>query len=549
MRVTRQPWLGAPALSYPDRVPTILDALDRAVARWGDREAVVDLARPDAGRGAPRGATTDGDGATDGDTATAGGPRRVTYAELADLAEGAAVRLVDAGAQPGARVAVAAPNGLALAVAVFACARAGLILAGLNPRMGVGQWARQLAAVRPGVVAATAACRPELEQALAQAGLAPTRVGDAEAVFGATPAQWAFTAKDRPDEAACFQAVFSSGTTGASKAVEVVHRAAMHSAHSYQTLLGLGPHDRTAVVFPLSYISGLCAHLLPMTLAGATSVLLATPDPAAYLATLGREAITWAYAAPAFWQLLLRRSGFDAQATATVRLAAFGGAPMPVSVLDQLRRAVPGAAWHNVYGLSETHSPATMAFDADLLARPNTAGRALPCMEAACVDTDGRDAGAGPGELVLRGSLVTPGYLDDPAATAAALSPEGWLATGDVARIDAEGYVAIVDRVKDVIDRGGHTIYCAELEQVLCDHPGVADAAVVGVPSRFGGEAVACAIEAGPHGAPATGVLRRWVAQRYARVAAPRRVEVVDALPRTASGKVAKPELRAWLGQ
>ncbi|PSO50767.1 MAG: hypothetical protein BRC31_07235, partial [Actinobacteria bacterium QS_5_72_10] len=314
--MTRQPWLGAPALSYPDRVPTILDALDRAVARWGDREAVVDLATADAGRGAARGATTHGDGATDGDAAIAGGPRRVTYAELADLAEGAAARLVDAGAQPGARVAVAAPNGLALAVAVFACARAGLILAGLNPRMGVGQWARQLAAVRPDVVAATAACRPQLEQALAQAGLAPPRVGDAEAVFGATPAPWSFTAKDRPDEAACFQAVFSSGTTGASKAVEVVHRAAMHSAHSYQTLLGLGPHDRTAVVFPLSYISGLCAHLLPMTLAGATSVLLATPDPAAYLATLGREAITWAYAAPAFWQLLLRRSGFDAQATA-----------------------------------------------------------------------------------------------------------------------------------------------------------------------------------------------------------------------------------------
>lgn len=513
-RVVREPWLGGHVLSYPDRLPTILDALDHAVHRFGDRRAVVDRSRS------------------------------VTYAELADLVEGAAARLREAGTEPGDRVAVAADNTLELAVGIFACARAGLIMAGLNPRLGSHQWAQQLATLRPRVALATEAHRPALAAALSQAGLDVDGPGEAEGTLAATASRWAFTEAQRPGEADCYQVVFSSGTTGTPKAIAVVHRASMHSAHSYQRLLGFGPDDRTAVVFPLSYISGLHAHVLPIMLAGGCSVLLPTPDPAGYLATLRRHQITWAYAAPAFWQLLLRRRAFASETAAEVRLAAFGGAPMPNHAVAELRRRMPQARLHNIYGLSETHSPATMLFDDEMSERQGAAGRPLPCMEARTVDEQGRDAGGAPGELWLRGSLVTSGYLDDPAATAAAVTPDGWLRTGDIARIDAGGYVWVLDRAKDVIDRGGHTVYSAEVERVLQAHPGVADAAVVGVPGAFGGEAVACMVEPADGMAPTPAELRRWVTQRYGRVAAPRFVELVEELPRTASGKPAKGQLR-----
>jgi acyl-CoA synthetase (AMP-forming)/AMP-acid ligase II len=168
-------------------------------------------------------------------------------------------------------------------------------------------------------------------------------------------------------------------------------------------------------------------------------------------------------------------------------------------------------------------------------------------MEARVVDDDGGEVAAGePGELLLRGSLVTTGYFRDPEATAAALS-DGWFRTGDLARIDADGYVFILDRKKDMITRGGHKIFSVEVEQLLLTHPGIADAAVVGIPDPLAFEAVAAFVVARDGAQVSRRDVQQWVASRMSDYAVPRQVRVVEAIPRNRTGKIVKTELRERL--
>jgi acyl-coenzyme A synthetase/AMP-(fatty) acid ligase/DNA-binding transcriptional ArsR family regulator len=227
------------------------------------------------------------------------------------------------------------------------------------------------------------------------------------------------------------------------------------------------------------------------------------------------------------------------------RLAA-GGAPFPSDLQAGLRERFPDVRLYDVYGLSETHSPGCIATDEDLRARPGSVGRPLDCMEAEVRDDDGIPLPAGtPGQLWLRGSLVTTGYAGDPAATAEAIV-DGWFDTGDVARIDDDGRVTVLDRTKDMINRGGTKIFSAEVEELLRRHPAVEDAAVVGMHDALAGEAVAAFLVTS---APVTpGEVRAWVREGMADYAAPKVVELVDALPRNAVGKTDKQALRSRLG-
>ena len=310
---------------------------------------------------------------------------------------------------------------------------------------------------------------------------------------------------------------------------------------SYQRVLQLGPHDVTAVLFPMYYISAMHAHVLPAMLVGATCVLVDTTSPTAYVDVLRVRAVTWAYAVPSWWRLCLRVRGF-AELPALTRLAA-GGAPFPADLVGALRAALPAVRLYDVYGLSETHSPGCILTDSQFTGHAGTVGRPLDCMEAVVRSDDGLDLPPGePGELWLRGSLVTTGYRHDPAATAAAIV-DGWFDTGDIARICEHGFVRILDRSKDMINRGGTKIFSAEVEELLRQHPAVEDAAVIGVPDTLAGEAVAAYLVVN---APLTATeVRAWVRTRMADYAAPKRVEFLDALPRNAVGKTDKPSLRA----
>ncbi len=497
--VATQTWLAAPALSYARRPATVVDALDRAVRTWPAGIALVD------------------------------GDRAVTYAGLGALVETAAASLRGRGLQPGDAVAVAAGNSLELAVLLLACARARLVLVGLDTRLAPPQWAYMTGHMR-------------VRLRLAAPGIALDGALELASVLTeARPRGWAYDVGQQPAEDETYAVVFTSGTTGRPKASQVVHRCSVHSAMSYQRVLQLQPGEVTAVLFPLTYISAMHAHLLPAFLAGATCVLVGSQSPREYVAVLREHAVAWAYAVPSWWRLCLRLPGFG-ELPALTRLAA-GGAPFPADLQQALRERLPGVRLHDVYGLSETHSPACIATDDDLRARPGSVGRPLPCMQAQVRGDDGRSRRPGqPGGLWLRGSLVTSGYARDPAATGAAIV-DGWFDTGDVARIDTAGYVTVLDRTKDMINRGGTKVFSAEVEELLRRHPAIEDAAVVGVPDALAGEAVAAYLVACAPVTPSQ--VRAWVRERMADHAAPRFVEVVGALPRNAIGKVDKQELRA----
>ena len=499
--VVVQTWLGAPARSYARRPATVVDALDRAVRLWPSARAFVD------------------------------GDRAVTYAELADRVESAAVALRGRGLRPGDAVGVAAGNSLDLAVLLLACARARLVMVGLNTRLAPPQWAYMLAHMQ--VRLRLAEPRFPLD------GAEPLAEVLAEAGWHA----WAYRPEERPAEDETYAVVFTSGTTGRPKASQVVHRCSVHSGMSYQRLLQLRPGETTAVLFPLYYISAMHAHVLPAFLAGATCVLVDPSSPREYVELLRRHEVSWAYAVPSWWRLCLRVP--ELRDLPRLSRVAAGGAPFPADLVAALRERLPGARLHDVYGLSETHSPGCIATDDDLRARPGSVGRPLPCMEARVVADDGAALPPGePGGLQLRGSLVTTGYAHDPAATAAAIT-DGWFDTGDVARVDADGRVTVLDRTKDMINRGGTKIFSAEVEELLRRHPAVEDAAVVGAPDPLAGEAVAAyVVAAGPLTA---GDVRSWVREQMAEHAVPRLVALVDALPRNAVGKTDKPALRARL--
>ena len=497
--VVVQTWLGAPALSYPRRPATVLDVLDRAVTRWPDQPAFL----------APDGTAT-------------------SYAGFAAAVERAAASLIARGLRPGDAVAVAAGNTLDLATLLYACARAGLVMVGLNTRLAPEQWDYMVTAMQARLLLA--------EDAYPLPGA--ERLG--EVLREADPRAWAYTEAERPDEAATYAVVFTSGTTGRPKASQVVHRASVHSAMSYQRVLQLAPGEVTAVLFPLYYISAQHAHVLPAMLAGATCLLLDGPSPRAYVELLRTHRVSWAYAVPSWWRLCLRVEGLGD--LRDLRRLAAGGAPFGPDLEAALRERLPGALLHDVYGLSETHSPATLLRDDEFAARPGSVGRLLDCMEAQVRDEGGAALPVGAaGQLWLRGSLVTTGYAHDDAATAAAVV-DGWFDTGDIARLDADGFVYVLDRTKDMINRGGTKIFSAELEALLRRHPAIEDAAVVGVPDTTAGEAIAAFLVVCSPVTPAE--VRAWVRTGMADYAAPRTVTVLDALPRNAVGKTDKLGLR-----
>ncbi len=515
--VVRQSWLGAPALSYPNRPATILAVLERAVQRWPDSVAFVD---------------------EDGSTAT--------YAQFADLARGGAEQLRRWGLRPGDRIAVAARNRLDLAVAVFACAMARTIMVGLNVRLATSEWAYMIDRGGVRFAVGQAELLEPLRTAAAEAGLSADRVR----LLGLPAPMTADSVRlpPAPTEDETYQVVWTSGSTGRAKASQVVHRCSVHSGISYQRILGLRAGERTAVLFPLYYISAMHAHVLPAMLAGAACVLVATNAPARWLGLLAEHEVAWAYAVPSWWSLALREQRLTAAHLPRLRMAAAGGAPFPAELESALRDRLPHTRLLNVYGLSETHSPGTILLDHEFADHPGAAGRALPCMEIEIRDDDGRVlAPGGAGEIWMRGSLVTTGYLDDPGATARSIV-DGWFRTGDVGRLDDEGFLYLLDRKKDMINRGGYKIFSAEVERVIRQLPGIADVAVVAVADRTAGEAVAAVIVATDDARrPTTLEVKRWVRRQLADYAAPSDVRFVDQLPRNAVGKTDKPTLRWWL--
>ena len=495
----------------PDRPRTLGGLLARAAERFPDRDAVVDLTE------------------------------RLTWRELAERARRLATALHRRhGIKPGDRVAVLLRNGSPFCVAVFACAQLGAITVTLNTKLR----SRELEFMLQNAGARVLLTNPEEWPAID----AIRERLPCEAYYR-TPYPELFAERPSPppvlvhEEDTAF-IMYTSGTTGRPKGAMGTHLGIINSAITYERCYGLGDAERTLVAVPLFHVTGLIAQFLTLAHLGGTVVVMSTFNPAEALRLIDVERVTHMIAAPTVFVMMLLQPGYRA-AGRTLRALGYGGAPIASETVRQLREWLPRCRLHNTYGLTETSSPATCLPDADALRRISSVGWPIPTADVRTVEPGtARECAPGEvGELLIRGPMVVAGYWANPQATAATMG-DGWLRTGDLATIDGDGYVTIMDRIKDMINRGGEKIFCVEVEEVLCSHPGVLEAAVVGVPDPVYGEAVKACVVARPGARVEAEEIRAWVRERLAKFKVPRDVAVLETLPRNPNGKVVKGLLR-----
>jgi O-succinylbenzoic acid--CoA ligase len=451
-----------------------------------------------------------------------------TYAELDQRVDRVAAALWADGAKPGDRVAMLAWNAPEVVELIHAVARLGATLVPLNARLRVDELAFQLRDAEVALLVCDASLAETAAAAAREAGLPSPRVFPLDGGGQALPRVEAHGS----DDPLCI--MYTSGTTGLPKGVVLTYGNMFASAAGSAFNLGVLPGDRWLAVLPLFHVGGL-SIVIRSVLYGTGMVLHRQFDEHALSDSLRRDGVTHVSVVATMLQRLL---DLDPEpCPPQVRVVLVGGGPVPGALLE--RAAKLGYPVVQTYGLTETASQVATLAPADAIARLGSAGKPL-------VTTRLRiDAPAGqPGEILVSGPVVTPGYFRRAEATAAAIR-DGWLHTGDIGRLDEDGYLYVLDRRDDLIVSGGENVYPAEVEALLLRHPAVREAAVVGFPDAVWGQVVVAAIVADNDAEPAD--IRAWMRERLAAFKVPSRIERVESLPVTASGKVQRRLVREML--
>ena len=493
----------------------------------------------------------------------------LTYAEAERLANRWANGLIARGLGIGDRIGYLSANRLDMGVMFMGAAKAGVAPVLLNHRLAPREWAWILRDSAPRIlfaqgaahVAAIEALRgelPEVERFVATEVATPPKGWlTLDDFLGGAPATR--PRLDGVDADDLLYLIYTSGTTGHPKGVMISHRNVI--AHVEQSMVASpasrAPGQRALVVTPLHHAAGVL-RIMTAAINGGCVVLMEHFEPQAFVATLERERIATCNMVPAILRRLLDEVPDLASRELALQVIYYGAAPIDVPLL---RRALAVFRCHLVQGYGLTESTGGIAYlnEVDhrraLEGRPElllSTGRAVVLADLRVLDATGREVPPGEvGELVVRGPNVMLGYWRNPAATAEALR-DGWLHSGDAASIDAEGYVTLHDRMKDLVVTGGANVYPREVENALADHPALAEVAVIGVPDARWGEALlaVCVLREG-HARPADAELIAHARARIGGYKVPRRYEFLEALPRNAAGKVLKRVLREpfWAGQ
>ncbi|MFB6807650.1 fatty acyl-CoA synthetase [Streptomyces sp. NPDC056387] len=468
--------------------------------------------------------------------------RTWTYAQLdAAVSTGAAVLRERYGLSAGDRVAAFAHNSDAYLLAFLACARAGLTHVPVNQNL-TGE---DLAHILDDCTSALVLADPDLSGRI-PGGHAVRPLRDAPGSFLAELADPQPFAADG-DADAVVQLLYTSGTTALPKGAMMTHRALVHEYESAIEALDLAEEDRPVHSLPLYHSAQMHVFLLPYLAVGAQNTILDAPAAEEIFGLVEQGRADSLFAPPTVWIALAGHPDFGRRELGALRKAYYGASIMPVPVLERLRARLPGLGFYNCFGQSEIGPLATVLGPDEHEGRMESCGRPVRHVEAKVVDEDGAEVPDGTaGEVVYRSPQLCLGYWNDPEATRKAFR-DGWFRSGDLAVRDAEGYFTVVDRVKDVINSGGVLVASRQVEDVLYTHPGVAEAAVVGLPDERWIEAVTAVVV--PRGEVTEAELLAYAREGLARFKAPKRVLFVDALPRNASGKILKRELRDRFGQ
>jgi fatty-acyl-CoA synthase len=481
--------------------------------------------------------------------------RRDTYAELDGLIDRAANALRAAGVAEGDRVAVFSHNNRAYVILRFAIIRAGAIFTPINFMLGPAEVAYILEHAGARAVIAEDALCAVCDEAMALMATAPPLKAFLRHAGAAAPADWidAEAWLDHPDAtpAQCgrgeddpVQIMYTSGTESRPKGALLSSRALLAQYVSCIVDGGMAADDIELHCLPLYHCAQLDCFLSVDLYLGATSILVRAPEPAAMLAAIEAERITKLFCPPTVWISLLRHPDFERRDLSSLTKGYYGASIMPTAIIEELLRRLPGLRLWNFYGQTEMAPMATVLKPEDQLRKLGSAGRPAVNVETRVVDDDDNDVALGEvGEIVHRSPQAMLGYYKDEAKTADAFR-NGWFHSGDLGRLDADGYLYVVDRKKDMIKSGGENVASREIEEVLFGHPQVAEAAVFGLPDPHWIEAVTAVVVPRPGETPTAEALEAYCRERLAGYKRPKRIEIAAALPKNASGKVLKRELR-----
>lgn len=473
--------------------------------------------------------------------------RTVTYRELDDAVSRAAAHLLSLGLGSGDRVAAYGTNSDAYVIGYLAAARAGLVHVPINYALR-GE---------------------ELSYLLGQSGARAVLVDPAlqenvDQVFPDVPAQISLPLRDTDDSLLALasagdvpvapadvadtdlvQLLYTSGTTSKPKGAMMTHRALVFEYTSSIVALDLAPDDNPLICMPLYHSAAMHVFMLPYLAIGATIRLLPAPDIPAILRMVEEESVGSLFLAPTVWVPLANHPDLDTRDLSSLRKAQYGASIMPVTVLNRLRERYPDLAFYNCFGQSEIGPLACVLRPEDHEARPSSCGKAILFVETRVVDTDGNDVPDGePGEVLYRSPQLCLGYWENPEATEEAFR-DGWFRSGDLVTRDTEGYITVVDRIKDVINTGGILVASREVEDALYLHSAVAEVAVIGTPDEKWIEAVTAVVVLKDGQSATERELIDHVKQNLAPFKVPKAVRFVDTLPRNQSGKLLKRELRS----
>jgi acyl-CoA synthetase (AMP-forming)/AMP-acid ligase II len=492
------------------------------------------------------------------------GPTTLSFADLAERVEEAARALIASGIANGDRVAIWAPNMWEWIVCALAIHSVGAVMVPINTRYKGIEAAYLLDKSRAkalftvtgflgvdylALLRGAAPELPELAQIIVLRGEAPDGTLSYERFLAHASEVSATAARERaatvgPDDLA--DILFTSGTTGKPKGAMCTHEQNLRVFDQWSSIVGLREGDRYLIVLPFFHSFGYKAGWFSALMRGATIFPEPVFDVGVVLRRIQEDAITMLPGPPALYQSILLhpdRAQFD---ISSLRLAVTGAAAIPVELIHRMKDELGFETVITAYGLTESCGVVTMCrLDDDAETIATTSGRAIPNVEIRVVDPEGNPVPPNePGEIVVRGYNVMKGYFDAPEETKEAIDEEEWLHTGDIGTLDERGYIKITDRLKDMFIVGGFNAYPAEIENTLLQMPGIGEVAVIGVPDERLGEVGMAFVVPAPGQSLTPDAIIAWSRENMANFKVPRRVEILDALPRNATGKVIKFELR-----
>ncbi len=518
----------------------------RLEARFGDRIVAAFVERPqtiwamvsDAAVRSPAG------------EALVCGDKRMNWREVAQQSAQVAAGLRKLGLQRGDRVALLLGNRIEFVLATFAAAHLGLVTVLLGTRQQKPEIAYVLSDCGAKLLIHEAALADRLPDARDVPDLKHRIPVDDDA----KASQFSVLADNAPlpessevGEEDTAMILYTSGTTGRPKGAMLAHCNVIHSAMVYEACMELTSADCSIAAVPLAHVTGVVANIMSMVRCAGTLIIVAEFKAAEYLKIASRERVTQTVMVPAMYNLCLLQADFDTYDLSAWRIGGFGGAPMPIATIEKLAVKLPGLKLINAYGSTETTSPSTIMPPELTAEHIDSVGLPCPGAQIIVVDADGRELPRGEiGEIWIQSGSVIRGYWNNPKATSESFTSGFWH-SGDLGSIDAQNFVRVFDRQKDMINRGGLKIYSAEVESVLAGHPGVVESAIIAKPCPVLGERVHAVVVIRDSGVSAA-VLRAWCAERLSDYKVPETMALTaEPLPRNANGKVMKKQLReAW---